>query len=510
MKRLPMRKIRDAMRLRADGLSARAIGTSLGVGRTTAGDYLKRVDAAGLIWPLSDDLSDAALEQRLYPDAPDTARRGLVQPDWSAIHREMRRKNVTLLLLWEEYKAAHPDDGYGYSRFCELYRRWEGRLSPTMRQHHVAGEKLFVDYAGDRFEVMDSQTGELHSAELFVAVLGASSYTYAEATWTQSLPDWIGSHTRALAFFGGVSAMVVSDNLKSGITKACFYEPKVNRTYSDMAGHYGTAVVPARPYKPRDKAKVETGVQVAERWIMARLRNRRFFSLAELNAAIRGLLDGINAKVTRHLGTSRRQLFEDLDKPALKPLPEAPYEYAEWQERKVGLDYHVEIDKHYYSVPYQLLRQKVWARITAKTIEIFHTSQRVAVHVRTSANRQHTTIREHMPDSHRRYADWTPEKIKLQAERIGPNTATLAEVILRERTHPEQGFRSCLGILRLAKPHGRDALEAACLRALEINARSYKSVNSILKNNLHRKRPEPATDGPAISHPNIRGAGYFH
>lgn len=243
---------------------------------------------------------------------------------------------------------------------------------------------------------------------------------------------------------------------------------------------------------------------------MARLRNRRFLSLAELNTAIRGLLDGINAKVTRHLGTSRRQLFEDLDKPALKPLPEAPYEYAEWQERKVGLDYHVEIDKHYYSVPYQLLRQKVWARITAKTIEIFHTSQRVAVHVRTSANRQHTTIREHMPDSHRRYADWTPEKIKLQAERIGPNTAILAEVILRERTHPEQGFRSCLGILRLAKPHGRDALEAACLRALEINARSYKSVNSILKNNLHRKRPEPATDGPAISHPNIRGAGYFH
>ena len=510
MKRLPMRKIRDALRLRADGLSARAIGVSLGVGRTTAGDYLKRADAVGLVWPLADDMTDAALEHRLYPDASDPSRRGQVRPDWSAIHREMRRKNVTLLLLWEEYRAAHPDDGYGYSRFCELYRRWEGRLSPTMRQHHVAGEKLFVDYAGDRFEVMDPQTGELRAAELFVAVLGASSYTYAEATWTQSLPDWIGSHTRAFAFFGGVSAMIVSDNLKSGITKACFYEPKVNRTYSDMAGHYGTAVVPARPYKPRDKAKVETGVQVAERWIMARLRNRRFFSLVELNAAIRDLLDGINAKVTRHLGTSRRQLFEDLDKPALKPLPQAPYEYAEWQERKVGLDYHVEIDKHYYSVPYQLLRQKVWARITAKTVEIFHTSQRVAVHVRTSANRQHTTIREHMPDSHRRYADWTPEKIKLQAERIGPNTAILAEVILRERTHPEQGFRSCLGILRLAKTHGRDALEAACLRALEINARSYKSVNSILKNNLHRKRPEPATDGPAISHPNIRGAGYFH
>ena len=510
MKRLSMRKIRDALRLRADGLSMREIGASLGVGRSTASEYLRRADTAGLVWPLGDDVSDTVLEQRLYPDVPGHARGNQAVPDWPGMHREMRRKNVTLLLLWEEYKAARPTDGYGYSRFCELYRRWEGRLSPTMLQHHIAGEKLFVDYSGDTFEVMDPQTGELRSAELFVAVLGASNYTYAEATWTHSLPDWISSHTRALTFFGGVTGMIVSDNLKSGITKACFYEPKVNRTYSDMAWHYGTAIVPARPYKPRDKAKVEVGVQVAQRWVMARLRNRRFFTLAELNAAIRELLDRLNAKTTRHLGASRRQLFEDLDRQALKPLPTAPYEYAEWQERKVGIDYHVEIDKHYYSVPYQLLRQTVWARITANTVEIFHTSQRVASHVRNSANRQHTSVREHMPDSHRRYADWTPEKIRQQAERIGPNAATLVDVILRERTHPKQGFRSCLGILRLAKPHGPDALEAACLRALEINARSYKSVNSILKNNLHRKRPEPATDGPAIPHQNIRGSGYFH
>lgn len=505
-----MRKIRDALRLRADGMSMREIGASLGVGRTTASEYLRRADAAGLAWPLGGDVTDAVLEGRLYPDAAGQARGGQAIPDWPSIHGELRRKNVTLLLLWEEYKAAHPDDGYGYSRFCELYRRWEGRISPTMRQHHIAGEKLFVDYAGSTFEVLDAKTGEVRTAELFVATLGASNYTFAEATWTQSLPDWIGSHSRAFAFFGGVTGMVVSDNLKSGITKACFYEPKVNRTYSDMAGHYGTAIVPARPYKPRDKAKVEVGVQVAQRWIMAGLRNRRFFTLAELNGAIRELLDRLNDKVTRHLGASRRQLFMDLDQPALKPLPAAPYQYAEWQERRVGIDYHVEIDKHYYSVPYQLLRQTVWARVTEKTVEIFHTSQRVASHLRTSANRQHTTVHEHMPDSHRRYAEWTPEKIRQQAERIGPNTATLVDVILRERTHPEQGFRSCLGILRLAKPHGRDALDAACLRALEINARSFKSVNSILKNNLHRKRSEPATDGPAISHQNIRGAGYFH
>ena len=509
MKRVPMRKIREALRLRAGGLTLREIAASLRVGRSTASEYLRRAEMAGLVWPLPADVTDAALETRLFRPQGGEMRRGLAPPDWPAVHRELLRKDVTLSLLWEEYRAVHPE-GYGYSRFCELYRRWEGRLTPVMRQHHAAGERLFVDYAGATLEVMDAETGEVREAQLFVAVLGASNYTYAEASWTQTLPDWIGSHVRAFGFFGGVPAQIVSDNLKAGITKACFYEPAINRTYADMAAHYDTAVIPARPYRPRDKAKVEVGVQVAQRWIAARLRHRRFFSLAELNAAIRELVDGINGKVTRHLGASRRDLFHELDRPALRPLPGAPYEYAEWRERRVGLDYHVEIEKHYYSVPHQLLKQKLWARVTAKTVEIFHEGQRVAAHVRTSANRRHTTVRDHMPSSHRRYADWTPEKIRRQAERIGSNTAALVEVILRERTHPEQGFRSCLGILRLARPHGREALEAACLRALEINARSYKSVNSILKNNLHRRRPEKAADGPAISHPNIRGAQYFH
>jgi len=510
MRRLPMRKIGDALRFRSGGLTLREIAISLGVGRSTVSEYLKRAEDAGLSWPLPDDVVESDLEARLFQPSGGETRRCLVPPDWPAVHRELRRKNVTLSLLWEEYRAAHSDDGYGYSRFCELYRRWEGRLTPTMRQHHIAGEKLFVDYAGDTLDVVDPKTGEVREAQLFVAVLGASNYTFAEATWTQTLPDWIGSHVRAFAFLGGVPGQIVPDNLKSGVTKACFYEPAVNRTYADLAAHYNTAVIPARPYKPRDKAKVEVGVQVVQRWIAARLRNRRFFSLAELNASIRGLLDGINAKVTRHLGASRRDLFEQLERSALKPLPAEPYEYAEWIERKVGLDYHVEIGKHYYSVPHQLLKTKLWARMTAGTVEIFHEGQRVASHVRTSANRQHTTVPEHMPASHRRYAGWTPEEIRRRAARIGPNTATLVDVILRERTHPEQGFRSCLGIVRLAKPHGRDALEAACLRALEINARSYKSVNSILKNNLQRRRPENAADGPAISHPNIRGAGYFH
>jgi len=507
--RLPMRKIRDVLRLSAAGLSKRQIAASLGIGPTAAGACLRRAREAGISWPLPDDLGDAALECRLYPAPAAAAKDWRSRPDWPAVHRELRRKGVTLQLVWEEYRATHPD-GYSRSRFCELYRAWEGRLSPTMRQAHVAGEKLFVDYAGTTIDIFDATTGEVHACQLFVAALGASSYTYAEATATQSLPDWIGSHTRALAFFGGVPAMVVSDNLKSGITKACFYEPAVNRAYAEMAAHYGTAIVPARPRKPRDKAKVEVAVQVATRWIIAKLRNRRFFSLPELNAAIRECLVTLNDRVSRHLGASRRTLFDATDRSALKPLPTAPYVYAEWKQCKAGLDYHVEVEKHYYSVPHALLRETLWARITARTIELFHQSNRVAVHVRSSSNRRHTTVREHMPSSHRRYADWTPERIQRRANEIGPKTSALIEIILRERTHPEQGFRASIGILRHASNFGHERLEAACGRALDIGARSYTSVTSILKNNLDRQRPATATDGPAIVHSNIRGPRYFH
>ncbi len=506
-----MRKIRDVLRLSAGGMSKRKIAISLGVGATAAGDCVRRARRAGLAWPLPDDLGDEALEVRLFPASAALAaiKAGRPQPDWPAIHRELRRKGVTLQLLWEEHRATHPD-GHGYSRFCELYRTWEGRLSPTMRQTHVAGERVFVDYAGTTPEVIDGTTGEVIAVQLFVAALGASNYTYAEATRTQGLADWIGSHTRAFAFFGGVSAMVVSDNLKSGITKACFYEPAVNRAYAEMAAHYDTAVVPARPYKPRDKAKVEVAVQVATRWIIARLRHRRFFTLAALNAAIAVEVANLNNRVTRHLGASRQTLFEELERSALKPLPVEPYMFAEWKECRAGLDYHVEVEKHYYSVPHGLLREAMWARITARTVEVFHRGKRVATHVRSLSNRRHTTVREHMPSSHRRHADWTPERIRRRANEIGPRTSALIEVIQREKAHPEQGFRACIGILRHARTFGAERLEAACDRALEIGARSYTSVTSILKTNLDRKRPAPAADGPAIAHDNIRGPRYFH
>ena len=508
--RLPMRKIRDVLRLQDSGFSERRIATSLNIGSTSAGEYIRRARRAGLAWPLPRDLTDEALERLLFPaSSPDVPPDQRPRPDWTWVYREKRKPNVTLSLLWEEYRAAHPD-GYSLSHFCDLYRDWEGRLAPTMRQAHVAGEKMFVDYAGATLEVIDGATGEIRQAQIFVAVLGASSYTYAEATWSQTLPDWIGAHGRAFAFFGGVPAQVISDNLKSGVTKACFYDPQVNRTYAEMAAHYGTAVIPARPRKPRDKAKVEVGVQVVERWILAKLRNRRFFSLAEANAAIRQLLDELNARVTRHLGASRRQLFEQLDRPALLDLPVEPYAYAEWKECRAGLDYHVEVDKHYYSVPHALLRQKFWARMTDRTVEIFHRGKRVACHLRGSSNRRHTTVTEHMPSAHRRLAAWTPQRIRHYAASIGPNAEALVDIIMRSRPHPEQGFRSSIGIIRLAKTHGSERLEAACERAIDIGARSYSSVASILRNNLDRRKPKRAADGPAIDHANIRGPKYFH
>jgi transposase len=506
--RVSMRKIREVLRLRlSHQLPQRAIGQSLRLSQGTVSEYLKRAERAGLTWPLSDELDDAQLEALLFPPAPDVPTEQRPVPDWSAVHREMRRPNVTLALLWEEYRDETAD-GFGYSWFCALYREWVGRLKPTLRQVHTAGEKLFVDFAGHTMEVVDGATGEVGRAEIFVAVLGASSFIYAEATWSQTLPDWIGAHVNALAAIGGVPRQIVSDNLKSGITRACFYEPTVNRTYAEMATHYGTAIIPARPYKPRDKAKVEVGVQVVQRWILARLRNRRFFSLAELNGAIRELVADLNDRPMRGWGTTRRALFEQFDGPALLPLPPTPYEYADWKRCRVSLDYHVEIAKHFYSVPFQLLRQEVEARITAKTVEIFHRGKLVAAHARSHRTHRPTTVADHMPSSHRRYRDWTHERILREAAAIGDDTAALLEVILRSRPHPEQGFRSCIGILGLGKRYGAERLDAACARALVLGTRSYASVSAILKN-AQEKKTGPA-GSPGLLHENIRGPGYYH
>jgi len=505
-----MRCVREILRLKAEGLSDRAIARSTRLARSTVGDYASRAMAAGLRWPLPEELSDTALEALLFVrGGPAAGARRKPEPDWAGLHRELRRPGVTLMLLWQEYRAGAPE-GYGYSRFCELYQSWESRLSPVMRQVHPAGERLFVDYAGQTVDLVDGRTGEIGAAQVFVAVLGASSYTYAEATLTQTLPDWIGAHVRALAFFAGVPRQIVPDNLKAGVLKANWYEPGLNPTYQDFATHYGTAILPARPRRPRDKAKVEVGVQVVERWILARLRNQRFFTLGELNSVIGALLGELNDRPMRHLGASRRQLFDQLDRPALAALPVEAYVYAEWRQRRVGLDYHVDIDGHYYSVPHRLLRQQLEARITQRTVELFHKGERVACHLLGGARGRHTTVTEHMPSAHRRHAGWTPERIQGEAAGIGPSTAALVDVILRSRPHPEQGFRACMGILRLARQYGVDRLEAACRRGLEIGARSYGSINSILDSGLDRQPfARPAPELP-LDHPNIRGSRYYH
>ncbi len=469
---------------------------------------MSRAAAGGLSWPLADDIGEESLERLLFPSPPHPSSERTL-PDWPKIHEELKRKSVTLALLWEEYKAQHPE-GYQYSHFCELYREWRGKLNLWMRQVHKAGEKLFVDYCGQTAEVVDPATGEVKEAQIFVAVLGASNYAYAEATWTQGLPDWIASQQRAFGFFGGVPELVVIDNLKSGGTKASRDEPDLNPTYQDMATHFGTAILPARVRRPKDKAKVEAGVQLVERWILAALRNRTFFSLMELNQAISKLLDKLNTRPFQKLPGSRISLFETLDRPALKPLPRTPYQFAEWKKAKVNIDYHVEVNKRYYSVHYKLVGKRLDVRITATTVECFLRGRRVASHRRNYKKGSFTTQAEHMPKSHREYLKWTPERLLNWAAKTGPSVVELAQLIMESRAHPQQGFRSILGIMSLNKPYGPERLEAACKRALAINAKSFTSVQSILKNNLDKKPlNERKTDPIPVKHNNIRGAKYY-
>lgn len=503
--RLSMRKIREVLRLSWGGkLSGRDVGRSCGLGRTTVREYLARAARAGLSWPLPEGLADAELEQALFPVLATDGSRPL--PDWKATHDELRRKGVTLFLLWEEYKAAHPD-AYEYSRFCDLYRNWAGKLPVWMRQDHKAGEKLFVDYAGMTVAVTDSKTGEARQAQVFVATMGASNYTYAEATWTQTLPEWLASHVRALDFFGGVPEIIVPDNLRSGVSRACRYEPDLNPSYADMAVHYGVAVIPARPLKPQDKAKVESGVQGVERRILAKLRDRIFFSLSELNQALWGLLVEYNLRPFQRLEGSRRSLFESVDKPVLKPLPATRYEYAQWKKARVNLDYHVCIDDHYYSVPYRLVKEEVDVRLTNTVVEVLHKGTRVASHLRSHQKHRHTTANEHMPEGHRAQAEWPPERVIAWVGKAGPAATEVVQQILASYSHPEQGYRPCMGLKRLGDSYGQDRLEAACQCALAIQSPCYKTVNAILQKELD-KEPLPQPSAP-IAHENVRGADYY-
>jgi transposase len=510
-KRISMRTIKEVLRLKFEvGLSYDAIGKSCNIGHSTVGEYLRRAKDAGLPWPLPEDMDDSALENLLYPPPADRGTKRPV-PDWDYIHKELKKKHVTLFLLWQEYKETYPD-GYEYSWFCRNYKQWSGTIDVTMRCNHRAGEKLFVDYAGHTIPIIDTRTGEIREAQIFVATLGASNYPSAEATWSQSLPDWIGSHTRAFQFLNGVPEILVPDNLKSGVHKPCRYEPDLNPTYQDMASHYRCAIIPARIRSPKDKAKVETGVKNVEQWILARLRNIQFFSLDDLNKTIRNLLDDLNTRPFQKMSGTRRSLFEDLDRPALQLLPYQPYTYAEWKKVRPHIDYHIEAKGFYYSVPYHLVRKQMEARITHHTIEIFYKAKRVASHRRSyDPSKRYTTVSEHMPKSHQQYLDWTPQRIISWASTTGKATAQTMEVVMKSRAHPQQGFRSCMGIMSLGKEYSRERLEAACSRALAIGSPSLKSIQAILKKGLDRLPPQK--EGPQqssfIHHANIRGRHYY-
>ena len=484
-----MRKIQEVLRLRYGlGLGQRQIARSCSIAQATVHEYLRRAQAAKITWPVPEGWDDARLQEALFGPSSRRvyeSRRSL--PDFASLNQELQtHRHLTLQLWWEEYRQNHPD-GYSYTRLCELYQRWRSKQDVVLRQEHKAGEKLFVDYAGDTIPIHDPHGGPELQASLFVAVLGASNYTYAEATENQQLENWIGSHIRAFEFMNGIAELLVPDNTRTGVSRACRYEPDLNPAYQEMAEHYGVGVVPARRYRARDKAKVEVGVLVAERWILAALRHRKFFSLVELNQAIRELLHKLNHRPFKKRPGCRASLFAELDRPALKPLPAERFELRGWTKARVNIDYHVEFERHYYSVPYRLNGEMVEIRSTATTIEIYYRSERVASHARSYEPYKATTLNDHRPKSHQEHLAWPPSRLISWAQTVGPDTAQLFTVILESKPHPEMGYRSCLGILRLGKSYSAERLEAAAQRALASGACSYHSIKSILKRGLDRQ-----------------------
>lgn len=504
-----MRNTREILRLVwSCGQSRQSVADACGISKTSITNTIKRANQVGLSWPLPPELDDCQLEEMLYPGGgAKTTNRD--EPNWQELHDDLRsNKNMTMMLLWQEYKEVNPD-GYQYSRFSELFRKWEKTLDLPMRQEHRNGEKMFVDYCGQTLPIIDPCTGEERDGQVFVAVMGASNYTYCEVTMTQSEQDWIEAHVRALDYFGAVPHCIVPDNLKAAVIKTCRYEPKINRNYLKFAEHYDTAIIPARSKKPKDKAKVEVGVQIVQRFILAALRKRTFFSLAEANAAIKERLEQLNNRSFRKLSGCRKTRYEELDLPAMKALPEQRYNFTQWKIAKVNIDYHVDVEGHYYSVPHKLARQEVDVFYSTTTVEITHKHIRVALHQRSIIKGKHTTIPEHMPTAHKKYAGMTSQSFITWASQSGPSTVAVIESILARRAFPEHGFRTCLGILNLGKKFGLERLEAACDRALFIKGKNYASIKSILENNLDQRPLVKREEMPTVNHDNIRGNRYY-
>jgi transposase len=508
-----MRKISEVLRHQAAGLSVRDIAVSTGIHRSTVHEYLTRAGSAGLSWPLPPELDEATVEARLFPPITPEVAAGRPVPEWREVHRELKRgHHVTLQLLWLEWRESHPD-GWAYSQFCRHYHEWLGRQDVVMRLEYAAGERAFVDFAGDKMSIIDPDTGELTEVEIFGGVLGCSGVLYVEATRSQDLKSWLLAHTRMYEAYGGVPRITTPDNLKSGVTKACWFEPELNRSYLHLARHFNTVILPARPYHPRDKAAAEAGVLVVERHVLAPLRHRRFFSSGELNQALKGKTAEVNDHQFRGQPSSRRDLFEELERGALQPLPPTRYELTEIKTVTANIDYHVDHDhQHFYSVPHQLVRQKLELWATATTIEVYHGHRRVASHVREYGRRRYITDPQHMPASHRAHAEWTPSRLIRWARTVGPATAQMTERILESRPHPEHGYRACLGLMSLAKRHGAERVEAACARAVALRTIAYSSVKSILQQNLDRL-PMPEVEESVVplpvTHANLRGADYY-
>jgi transposase len=505
-----MRRIRDVLRLHLQaGRSFNEVGRALKISKSVAGKYVSLARAAGIDWPLAETLTDEELERRLYRP-PMLRSSHQLAPDFALVHQELKRAGVTLQLLWEEYARGNAL-AYKYTSFCIKYRQFAQSLKRSMRQVHIGGEKLFVDYAGQTVPLIDPATGEIAAAQIFVATLGASNYTYACATARQTTADWIGAQVRALEFFGGSPRLIVPDQARALIKCPDRYDPEPNRTYMEFATHYRCTVLAARPGHPRDKPKVEGAVLLVERWILARLRNRRFFSLDELNGAIAVLVVDLNARPFKKLPGCRRSAFEALDAPALTALPAERYQLSRWKSARVNIDYHVEFDAHYYSVPHALVGTVVDLRVTETLVECFQANQRVACHALSHKPGHFTTIAQHMPASHRAHLQWTPSKLIEWGKRIGVSTAAVVTWQLETRPHPEQGYRACLGLQRLAREYTPVRLEAACTRALSIRSPTYRSVASILKSGLDRQtRSSPVTTATPADHENVRGPDYYH
>lgn len=510
-KRIAMRKIRDVLRLKLDAkLSIRQISASTKVSVGAIQKLLHKTEALNLSWPLPDSLTDEQLAKLFYPAADTKASARYQIPDWAAVHQELKRKGMTKQLLWEEYTQQYPNRCYSYSQYCDRYLHWNKQQKRSMRQLHKAGEKCFIDYCGQTVPIVNHSTGEIRHAQVFVAVLGASNYTYAEATESQSLPDWLQSHVRTFEFFGGTPEMLIPDNLRSGVSKACRYDPELNPSYQQLAEHYQLAVMPARPYKPKDKAKAEVGVQIVERWILARLRHHSFFSLAEVNQCICALLEELNLKPFKQLPGNRKEAFDKLDHPALKSLPLHPYRYVAIKKVKVNIDYHIQYEQHHYSVPHQYVDEKLELHAGDQLVQLYYRQQLIASHPRKRYPGM-TTDEAHMPKRHQKHQQWTPGRLKQWASSIGPDTLKWVSQRMEEKAHPEQAYRLCLGLLSLSRQYPAQRLNGSCKIANQEGLAKLKQIKSILASNRDQlPEPEEGTTRLSQDHENIRGPHTFH